>query len=91
MSDCQHEDFVANVIVNRITSVEDGPTTSYQAEVKIECLACHEPFVFVGLPTGMSPRQPCVSIDWTELRCPVRPESAPEGWGEAGPGFSVQN
>jgi hypothetical protein len=82
---CQHPDFAATVDVNRLSDVG-----AFSADVRIECSACHEPFVFVGsLPTGLSPAEPMLSADGQELRAPIQPAS----WGRAGiaryPAFRV--
>jgi hypothetical protein len=86
---CDHPDFVARVDVNRLSDTEDGPIVGYSADVTIRCTACDEPFVFIGVPFGVSPTHPTVAIGGKELRCPVRPASAPDGWGEDGPSVSM--
>src|ERR1041384_870272 len=70
---CAHEHFAAMVEVYRQGKVEGGPITNYTADVHISCAACHEKFLFVGLPHGASPYAPMVSIDATELRAPIAP------------------
>lgn len=86
--DCTHQDFVANVDVNRLTASDDDPTViGYSADVRIECLACHEPFVFVGAPVGMLRTTPCMSVDGTELRAPIRPQSSDPHFGMGLAGF----
>lgn len=78
MSDprCDHPDFVGEIDVNRF---ED--TGGFSADVRIRCLACDEPFVFVGsLLSGLSSREPRVNMDGTELRAPIQPRS----WGRTG-------
>lgn len=86
---CEHVDFAVFVDVARITDGDDGPVTSYSATVLVECSACGEPFEWIGPPVGLSPRYPTVSVDGTGLRAPLRPRSAPSGFGESGPGFRV--
>lgn len=88
MTDCQHLDFVARVDVHRLYEHDYGegpldPATlpspdGYLAEVHVECAQCHEPFVFFaeGLPVGVVRERPTISMDATELRCPVRPQSS---------------
>ena len=84
---CDHENFVADVAVNRLTTDEGGPVTGYSADVRVRCLDCDEPFVFIGVPVGCTPRFPAASLTGDELRAPIRPASAPAGWGEDGPGM----
>lgn len=72
---CPHADFLAEVKVNRLSEVEDGPITGYHADVKIICSECGEPFKWKGLRAGISPAQPRVSFDGLELRAPIWPAS----------------
>lgn len=87
---CPHGTFEAIVAVNRITAVEGGPATSFNADIRVECADCGEPFRWVGVPAGMSPAQPMVSVDETELRAPLRPASSDPDFGLGIPGFAVQ-
>lgn len=75
MTDCKHENFAANVNVGRITEVEGGPVTSYCADIIIKCGQCGTEFEFIGVPAGISPDAPMVSIDFKELRVPIRPDT----------------
>lgn len=76
----------ATVDVHPLVQCEGGPVTSFSVDVRIQCV-CGEPFVFIDLPFGLSPREPRVSFDGQELRLPVRPADAPDGWGESGPAW----
>jgi hypothetical protein len=67
---CEHLNFAARVEVNRI---EDKG--QFAADVHIECVECHKPFRFLGLPGGVSLEKPTVSIDCTEARLPIAPGS----------------
>jgi hypothetical protein len=83
---CEHPDFEAEVDVNRLADVG-----AFAADVRICCVACREPFVFIGsLETGLSSREPRVNVDGTELRIPIQPRS----WGRTGligyAGFDVK-
>lgn len=60
---CDHMNFKATVSVGRINRQENGPIVAYQADIKIECAECQQPFEFFNLPNGMSFYQPTVSID----------------------------
>lgn len=87
---CDHMDFAARISTVRLSTVEGGPITAYTAEIHIECAQCHEPFEFIGLPAGSLPSEPTSSVDGTEARMPIRPVSAPEGFGLNVPGFSIR-
>lgn len=88
---CPHEDFHANVDVNRLHHGDDDPTiTGFAAEVTIRCLNCEEPFRFIGLPAGMMPDRPACSPDETEARLPIRPASSDPDFGLGLPGFAVR-
>lgn len=98
MADCVHPDFAAFVSVHRLFDADLAediaaklPPDRFSADVLIECAECGERFVFVGpLDVGMSPREPMVSADRRELRAPIRPESAPSGWGEGGASVTLR-
>jgi hypothetical protein len=87
---CPHENFNAYVDVNRITASDTDPTVvGYNADIKVTCADCGEPFRWTGIPAGVSPRQPMCSIDETELHAPLRPASADPDFGLGLPGFAV--
>ena len=87
---CEHMDFGSVVEVNRITQSDGGPVIAYSADVKVECAHCGEQFRFIGVPAGLSPAHPTVSVDETELRVPIRPASADPDFGLGIPGFAIQ-
>lgn len=68
---CEHMQFNANVVVNRI---EDRGL--FVADVTIECAECKLPFQFVGVEPGMSYTVPRTSIDRRELRAPIAIDTA---------------
>jgi len=68
MSDCEHTDFIASVTVNRLEDVK-----CFAADVHIQCSACGTPFRFLGLPGGLHPEYPTISVDGTEARLPIAP------------------
>jgi hypothetical protein len=83
---CEHPDFVGEIDVNRLEDVG-----GFSADIRIHCSACEEPFVFVGsLLSGLSPSEPRVNIDGSELHAPIQPRS----WGRTGligyAGFDVK-
>lgn len=86
---CPHPEFAAIVEVARLTAVADGPATGYSAEVQIHCAVCDEPFIFIGLPMGLSPRRPMVDVPGTQLRAPIRPASSTAELDPGMPGFTI--
>lgn len=66
------------------------PIDAYHADVRIRCDDCDEPFRFIGAPAGVMPNRPCVSVDETELRAPIRPASSDPDFGLGIPGFAVR-
>lgn len=84
---CEHEDFLAEVAVQRITETEGGPVKGFYAEVQVWCAKCQEPFVFRGMPIGMAQSEPRMSPDGTEARLPVIPQSADPHFGLGLAGF----
>jgi hypothetical protein len=77
MNDCKHETFEASVNVGRLTDGDDGPVTSYVAEIKIVCAICRVEFGFLGPAAGVRNDEPTTSMDGLELRCPIVPGSVP--------------
>lgn len=87
---CVHLVFEADVVVNRLTAGDPtGPASAFHAEVRVRCADCSEPFQWIGLPIGLSPREATVDVSGRELRAPLRPVSSPPGFGEDGPAFHV--
>lgn len=74
MKDCKHEKFHCSCTVARLTD-EGGSVTGYNLDVKVQCLDCKTFFEFVGVPAGISPSKPMASVDFTELRAPIRPNT----------------
>ncbi len=68
---CEHEEFDANVAVQRLG--DDGVVHSFIAEVSIRCARCGEPFHFVGPPAGISFKHPTVNVGATTLHAPIAP------------------
>ncbi|MFT9016454.1 MAG: hypothetical protein ABF990_12050 [Acetobacter sp.] len=71
---CQHENFIAQVDVNRLRKGEGDPVTDYSADVRIKCADCGLAFRFMGLECGNNRFEPKVSVDATELRIPIEPD-----------------
>lgn len=87
---CPHEDFDALVEVNRITDSDGGPVTAYSAGITVSCRGGGEKFRWVGVPAGLRPDRPMVSVDETELPAPLRPASADPDFGLGIPGFAIR-
>lgn len=83
---CSHENFQAVVEVNRL----GDPVEAFIADVRITCLDCDEKFRFNGVKAGLSPTEPRVSVDETELHLPIRPASSDPDFGLGIPGFSIR-
>lgn len=65
---CPHEDFSAQVDVNRLTS-DTG--MRFMADIRIACAVCGERFRFLGLPAGVDTNGATVSVDGTEARLAI--------------------
>lgn len=87
--DCQHESFNVSVQVARLTAGEGGPVAGFTAEVRVRCRDCYEPFVFMGLPSGLLPNEPAVSVDMQEARMPIRPLYASDDFGRDLLGYRI--
>lgn len=68
MSECEHKEFEASVTVNRLEDIK-----GFAADVCIVCRECRTPFRFLGLPGGLAPDRPTISVDGTEARLPIAP------------------
>lgn len=69
---CEHKDFVAQVDVQRII---DQGSIVFNAEIKVRCSQCGEPFRFLGVGPGWSANGPKVNGDATELRAAIEAQS----------------
>jgi hypothetical protein len=87
---CEHLDFEGVIEVARLTANDDDShVIAYSAAIRIVCVHCHEKFRWIGVPAGMFPDQPSVSIDEAELRAPIRPASSDPDFGLGIPGFAI--
>jgi hypothetical protein len=89
---CTHENFVAEVDVNRICDGDHGRpdvVIGYYADIRVVCADCNEAFRWNGLTAGQSPRHPMCSPDETEMRAPLRPASADPDFGMSISGFAI--
>lgn len=83
LKECKHEQFEALTRVGRLTDEVSGEVTSYTADIKIKCAQCNTPFEFVGVPVGSSLLKPMTSVDFAELRAPIRPSTGEFGFPES--------
>lgn len=72
---CEHQNFHADVAVNRVVQVEGGPPREFVADIRVKCVDCGLPFRWVGVPMGASYDQPMMSVDRHELRAPLEPDT----------------
>lgn len=87
MIHCEHENFVGNIVVNRLTD-----TGRFQADIAIHCKDCGTPFRFLGLPVGLDLNGAAVSPDGTEARLAILPQGAVVNDAYKGPmGFAVKH
>lgn len=89
---CRHDDFAAWVEFNPLTR-EDGETVAFAftCSITVRCSLCDERFRFIGpMDVGDVADRPTVSFDRCELRLPIAPVSAPEGFGLDRHGFTVK-
>lgn len=86
---CPHEDFDATVDVNRLTAPDGATVVAFQADIRIRCTRCGEPFRWTGVQAGLRPDQPMCSVDEFELHAPIRPASADPDFGLGLPGYAV--
>ena len=71
---CNHENFAAEVDVNRLLPSEDaGEPHRWQADVRIKCADCGLPMRFIGLPAGLDLNGAAVSVDGEEGRFAIAP------------------
>jgi len=73
---CPHLNTHSEIDVIRIT--DDNPVdtvVAFQADIRIRCEDCGDPFVFVGLPAGLSYYTPSTSPNGEEMRAPIAPRS----------------
>lgn len=69
--ECKHEDFIANVRVERLEDIG-----KFAADVTVKCSQCGQPFKFLGLPGGSLMDGASVSMDGTEARLAIAPQAA---------------
>lgn len=70
--ECKHESFDCECAVNRL---ED--CGRFMLDVRVRCLQCGAPFVFLGLPLGLDLNSASASPDGTEARMGISPKGEP--------------
>lgn len=89
---CDHENFAAEVDVNRLPQKEGGPVKRWCAEVRIKCADCELPFRFIGLPAGLDLNGAATSVNAEEARLAMAPKGQVISVLEGGvSGFSIRN
>ncbi len=66
---CKHKDFHIDGTVARLEDIG-----KFQLCIRIECLECHKPFRFLGLPFGVDLEGAAISADSLEARLSIAPE-----------------
>ena len=74
MPDCTHQNFSANVSVNRLREGEGTPVHSFLADVQVWCVECKTPFRFLGLSSGIDLRGARVSVTGEEAHLALAPK-----------------
>lgn len=78
MTDCKHENFEAQIIVNRL---ED--TGLFNADMKVWCRDCSKPFEFAKtIPIGLDLYGVARSVSGQELRVAINPATMPDDWAD---------
>ncbi len=67
---CRHKGFLCKAEINRLEG-----TGQFQADIRIMCNECGEPFRFLGLRSGLDLRGAMCSPDGTEARLAIVPQS----------------
>lgn len=70
--DCAHEMFDCTCDVARVEDIG-----RFMVDVRVRCLQCGVPFVFLGLPLGMDYNSATVSFDGQEARMGIAPKGVP--------------
>ena len=89
MENCQHLDFIADVVVDRIQPKENMPVSHYDTTIKIKCKDCGQPFRFLCSRGGVAWNEPTVGILGDELRAPIHPNDGTEPLPPKIKGFTV--
>lgn len=92
MSTCKHENFEAQVDVNRLQHKEgDDSKLRFTADVRIRCTECGVPMRFIGLPAGLDLNGASVSADGCEGRFAIAPKGEVVNVIEGAPlGFTIR-
>ena len=88
---CEHEEFEAEVICNRITETDSGQIVAFRADVRVRCKDCRTRFRFLGLPVGVLPDRPTTDATDMELRVPMVPDGHMTSAMVGVPGFQMRD
>ena len=72
-TECEHENFMTEACIVRLTDTDGSPVTGYRVDIKIHCTDCDRPFAFIGCMRGYNLAGPAMNIDGTELTIPIEP------------------
>lgn len=72
---CDHNNFVANVNIGRLTEDDKLTIKGFCADLTIFCKECGQDFEFIGVESGISSFGVMCSIDRRELRIPIKPST----------------
>lgn len=87
---CPHENFAANVEVNRLSKGEGGAIESYSCDVTVKCHDCGMPFRFCIDDVGLQHGKVMVAPNGQELRVYVEPSDGSLQGKAKPPGFRIQ-
>lgn len=87
---CPHVNITGNIEIQALTDSNDD-VEGYSTSIRVWCVDCDEPFVWMGLEPGLSPLRPMCDVSGEQLNAPLRPRDAAAGFGEGLPGFHVRN
>lgn len=74
---CEHKNFRADVNVGRLEN-DRGEPMQFNADVRVQCVDCGEPFRFLGLKSGLDLLGARSSVDGLEARLAIVPKSSSE-------------
>jgi hypothetical protein len=65
---CEHENFRADVVVNRLKD-----SGAFVCDIRVQCVDCGNEFEFPDPPCGLSSHEVRVSFSGKELHVPCKP------------------
>ena len=67
---CDHEQFAAEVTIGRVKN-DAGNVVGHLFTATVRCSQCDKSFAFMGLPGGLSPNVPTMSMDGITINMPI--------------------